>query len=78
MVYLDDILIFLKNKEEHVAHVKKVLERLRRFGLFAKPLKCDFMTNQVDFLGFIIDADGVLIKQSRVTAILEWPIPTLI
>ena len=78
MVYLDDILIFLKNKKEHVAHVKKVLERLRRFSLFAKPLKCDFMINQVDFLGFIIDADGVSIEQSRVTAILEWPISTLI
>jgi Reverse transcriptase (RNA-dependent DNA polymerase) len=57
-MYLNDILIFSKDMNEHIAHVKAVLDRLRRFSLFTKPSKCDFSTDQVDFLGFAANADG--------------------
>ena len=70
-MYLDDIFIFLKNKDEHVAHVKEVLERLHQFQLYAKLLKCNFMTNKVNFLNFIVSTDGMKIKSSCVTVIMN-------
>jgi hypothetical protein len=59
IVYLDDILIFSKNEEEHVKHVKMVLGRLRSHQLYAKPSKCSFHKKEVDFLGYVVTQDGV-------------------
>jgi hypothetical protein len=52
--YLDDILIYSKTKEEHKIHVRKVLERLRKAGLFAKLSKCEFFVTETKFLGLIV------------------------
>jgi hypothetical protein len=52
--YLDDILIYSKTKEEHKIHVRKVLERLRKAGLFAKLSKCEFFVTKTKFLGLIV------------------------
>ncbi|OQD64946.1 hypothetical protein PENANT_c409G07288, partial [Penicillium antarcticum] len=54
VVYLDDILIFSQNEEEHVEHVREVFRRLRTYRLYAKRSKCRFHTDSVTFLGFVI------------------------
>ena len=59
IVYLDDILIFSKTKEEHDQHLQMVCERLREAELYAKPSKCQFYQKEVEFLGFIIRAKGI-------------------
>ena len=77
MIYLNDILIFSKSRDEHVIYVKTILERLRQYRLFIKILKCKFIIEEVDFLKFI-SLDGVSIEKSRVAVILKWPEPTFI
>ena len=63
VVYLDDILIYSDAQSEHLGHVKQVLERLRRFGLYASLKKCNFFTTKVKFLGFIVSTNRVAIDQ---------------
>jgi len=75
VIYLDDILIYSENVEEHTDHVRQVLERLRRYKLFVNLKKCEFNTQQVEFLGFVVSTSGVAMEESRVTAIREWPVP---
>ena len=75
MVYLDNILIYLNNKDKHIKHVKQVLQQLRAWGLYAKLLKYIFYTKNVKFLGFILTPRGILIDPTRVKAIKEWPKP---
>ena len=75
VVYLDDILIYSHNPEDHSKHVSQVLERLRENGLYAKPSKCVFHTKEVDFLGFIVNTEGVVMEPSRVETIQDWPVP---
>jgi hypothetical protein len=57
--YLDDILVFSKNEEEHINHVRLVLEKLRTAGLYTKLEKCVFHQPQVEFLGYIISGEGL-------------------
>ena len=61
VVYLDDILIYSHNPEDHSKHVSQVLERLRENRLYVKPSKCMFYTREVNFLGFIVNTKGVII-----------------
>ena len=75
IVYLDDILIYLNNKDKHIKHVKQVLRQLRAQGLYAKLLKYIFYTKNVEFLGFIITPRGIIMDPTRVKAIKEWPKP---
>ena len=75
VVYLDDILIYSDNEEEHERHVREVLERLRRHGLYAKLNKCVFHAHEVEFLGFIVSSDGIAMDHRRVSTIKEWPTP---
>ena len=72
MVYLDDILIFSKSKEEHYEHLELVIEHLRQAELYANPKKCDFLKPEIDFLGFIINKDGLRMDPARVQTISEW------
>jgi hypothetical protein len=76
VAYMDDIMIYSFEREEHAEHVRKVLRRLRKYGLFAKLSKCEFSTTSVDFLGFRISTAGVSMDPSRVQAIEDWPAPT--
>ena len=70
-MYLDDIFIFLKNKNEYITHIKEILERLYQFQLYTKLLKCNFMINKVNFLSFIVSTDDIKIESSYITAIIN-------
>ena len=76
VVYLDDILIYSSSREEHVRHVRVVLERLRRFGLYANAKKYKLFCLEVDFLGFIVGQESIWIDSERVKIIANWPKPT--
>ncbi|KAM4062531.1 reverse transcriptase (RNA-dependent DNA polymerase) [Hirsutella rhossiliensis] len=75
VVYLDDILIFSEDPEQHEGHVKDVLQRLRKAGLYANLSKCEFSVKKVSFLGFVVDEEGIHMEEERVHAITEWPAP---
>ena len=75
IVYLDNILIYLNNKDKHVKHVKQILQQLRAQGLYTKLLKYIFYTKNVKFLGLIITLGGIIIDPNRVKAIKEQPKP---
>jgi hypothetical protein len=73
IVFLDDVLIFSRTKEDHVRDVRRVLERLRQHKLYAKEDKCELFKEQIDFLGHVISGDGIAMDPSKIKAIQEWP-----
>jgi len=75
-IYLDDILVFSKSEEEHVEHVREVLEMLRREKLYAKLSKCEFGKRELTFLGHVIGADGIKVDTKKIEVIKNWPQPT--
>jgi hypothetical protein len=72
VVFIDDILIFLKMEEEHETHLRLVLENLRAHQLYTKFSKCEFWLTEVAFLGHVIFAGGVLVDPGKVKDILDW------
>ena len=73
--YLDDILVFSTTLQEHLAHLRKVIDRLKFANLKLKPSKCNFMKEEVEYLGYIITAAG-LWPNSRITqAVQDFVIP---
>ncbi len=72
VIYLNDILIFFVEKTDHVNHVKQILERLRKFKLYASLKKCEFFITKVNFLEFVVFTESVLINLSRVDIIKTW------
>lgn len=74
-VYLDDILIYSRNREEHVLHVRAVLTRLLHNRLFVKAEKCEFHTTQTSFLGFILSPGEISMDPGKVQAVTGWPVP---
>ena len=76
LVYLDDVTIFTKTFEQHMQALRWVLERLREEGLFLKPKKCTIATEQMSFLGFIIDRQGLRTDPAKVEAVATFPRPT--
>ena len=72
IVYLDDILVFSKSEEEYTKHLHQICERLQEAELYAKPSKCQFYRQEIGFLGFIINPEGVRMDLSRVKTITKW------
>ena len=72
VVFIDDILIYSKNDEEHAQHLRIVLDRLREHKLYAKFNKCEFWLDQVQFLGHVLTPDGISVDPSKVQDVLDW------
>jgi len=70
------ILIFSKTAEEHKTHVRKVLELLQRHRLYANRKKCSFFQREVNFLGHVINADGITVDPAKTAAVKDWPRPS--
>jgi len=75
VVYFDDILIYSKTRDDHIEHLRSVLEMLRKESLYANRDKCTLCTNQVVFLGFVVSSKGVQVDEEKVKAIRDWPAP---
>ena len=78
VVYLDDILIYSRSIDDHQRHVRLVLERLRANGLFAKPEKCAFHQDEIEYLGYLVSVSGVKMDSRKVATILDWPEPSCV
>ncbi|KAI3472595.1 hypothetical protein Pfo_030078, partial [Paulownia fortunei] len=76
IVFIDDILIYSRDKEEHKEHLKIVLQVLKEKQLYAKFKKCEFWLEQVVFLGHVVSKDGISVDPSKVEAVIKWPTPT--
>ena len=76
VVYLDDILIFIHSWEEHLHHVQQVLQNLRQHKLCANLEKFTFGLTHVQYLGYIIDEQGVHVDPSKIQVIRDCPSPT--
>jgi hypothetical protein len=75
VVFIDDILVYSQNDKEHEEHLRKVLQRLRDWQLYAKLSKCEFWITEVLFLGHIINRDGLDVDPKKVASILDWKVP---
>nr|ABA91307.1 retrotransposon protein, putative, Ty3-gypsy subclass [Oryza sativa Japonica Group] len=75
VVFIDDILIYSKDEEEHAEHLRLVLQKLRKHKLYAKFSKCEFWLKEVAFLGHVISAGGVAVDPAKVEAVMEWKAP---
>ncbi|KAG0736415.1 hypothetical protein G6F57_014086 [Rhizopus arrhizus] len=78
IVYLDDVLIYSKTREEHVQHVDAVLSILNQWNLKVNTKKCSFFKDEARFLGFIVTGTGVRSNPDKVEPIRTWPRPTKI
>jgi transposase InsO family protein len=76
VVYLDDVLIYSKDRASHAHDVRRICAKLREAGLYGNPKKCLFETTWTTFLGYVITPEGVSVDESRVREIREWPVPT--
>ncbi|GJR95712.1 putative reverse transcriptase domain-containing protein [Tanacetum coccineum] len=75
IVFIDDILIYSKSKEEHAEHLKLILELLKKEELYAKFSKCDFRLSRVQFLGHVIDSEGIHVDPAKIESIKDWASP---
>ena len=73
--YLDDVCIFSRPREEHLSHIRAVLQRLRERKLYVKPTKCEWLQQKIDFLGHTVSADGPSIHPDKGQALQLWPAP---
>ena len=75
-IFLDDILIYSRNKEEHQKHLEIVLNRLKENELYAKKSKCEFYHTRIEFLGHIVSDNGLEVDHQKIEKIKSWPKPT--
>lgn len=75
-VYLDDILVHTPNRSTNISIVRQVLRRLANNALYCKAEKCEFFADSVEYLGYQISSDGISMLPERVSAVVDWPMPT--
>ena len=75
IVFIDDILIYSRNEEEHAKHLRIILELLKTEKLYAKFSKCEFWISVVQFLGHMIDKQGLRVDPAKIKAVKDWPHP---
>ena len=74
-VFIDDILLYSKDREDYDTHLRVVLETLRNEQLYAKLSKCEFWLREVSFLGHIISEEGIRVDPKKIEVIIEWKPP---
>jgi len=75
VVFIDNILVYSKSEEEHVEHLRIVLQVLKEKQLFAKLSKCEFWLGEVSFLGHVILRGGIAVDPSKIDAVMQWESP---
>ncbi|GJR49500.1 putative reverse transcriptase domain-containing protein [Tanacetum coccineum] len=75
IVFIDDILIYFKNKKEHEGYLKLILRLLKEDKLFAKFFKCEFWLSTVKFLSHVIDSEGIHVDLAKIDSIKDWASP---
>jgi hypothetical protein len=75
LVFFDDILIYSKNLQDHLKHLKAVLGLLQQHQLYAKPSKCHFACQEIEYLGHVISEEGVKVDPTKIEAMLNWSVP---
>ena len=75
VVFIDDILVYSKDRENHDTHLRVVLETLRKEQLYAKLSKCQFWLNEVSFLGHIVSKEGIRVDPKKIEVVVEWKPP---
>jgi hypothetical protein len=75
VVYFDDILVYRMNLDEHIEHLRCVLDVLRCKKFYANFKKYTFCIENVVFLGYVVSTRGIEVDEEKVKAIKEWPMP---
>ena len=75
VVFINDILVYSKDRENHDTHLRVVLETLRKEQLYAKLSKCEFWLNEVSFLGHIVSKEGIRVDPKKIEMVVEWKPP---
>ena len=75
MVFIDDILVYSRDEQEHEQHLKIVLQTLREKKLYVKLSKCDFWLKEISFLGHIVSAKGIRVDPVKIEAVVNWKPP---
>ena len=78
LVYIDDIIVYSKNYDEHWERLIAVFDRLKKAGFLLKPSKCKFFQNKVNYLGHVISEDGIEADPQKIEAIKNWDLPTTV
>ena len=76
VIYMDDILIFSKDHDEHQERTRKILQRLQKHDLYLKAEKCKFDVQEVEFLGLIVKPNQLSMDPTKLAGIKDWPAPT--
>ncbi|XP_019420672.1 PREDICTED: uncharacterized protein LOC109330854 [Lupinus angustifolius] len=72
VIFIDDILIYSKDQEEHAKHLRIVLQILKDNQLYAKLPKCKFWLESVNFIGHVISSEGIIVDPAKVGKMMEW------
>ena len=75
MVFIDDILVYFRDEQEHEQHLKIVLQTLREKNLYVKLRKCDFWLKKVSFISHIVSAEGIRVDPTKIEAVVNWKPP---
>ena len=75
MAFIDDIMVYSIDEQEHEQHLKLVLQTLREKKLYAKLSQCDFWLKEVSFLGHIVSAEGIRVDPAKIEAVVNWKLP---
>ena len=75
--YIDDVLIASTSEEEHKHHLRLVFERFKEYGVLIHSSKCELGVSSLQFLGHVVDANGIRPMESKVSVVLDFPAPYL-